>query len=523
MIHVYKHKKCAALNDSELTKKMRENALAKRVDNELKKDFVRSKTRSVDSESIPNEITSIWDYAGQLDYYITHRFFLTNTVSYCVAFSALDKLDELAKRRDPALGPLGMTNLDIILFWVRSVYEHTVVQHASGNTISIDGKVIKSPPISLVATHIDKLPGTKSEKLKEVQNMYKTIFATMERMEYAEHVDREMYMVNNTVKKHEGIEKLKRNVVRYMDVIGTKVIPLKWLDFQDRLQAIGKTRLCISFNEASRICNDCGIAEEAIIVAIRYMNDIGKIMYSNKDEKLRNTVITNLHTMIQMLTTVITVFPPHIEDVSRQIIIIIIKKMKTLWKRLDEEGILEEKLLRYLWTTQTQDHFEIFIEVMRVFRLLYEKKSVQEGNREFLVPCRMKVYTNTSLEVTKDDMQMVSIYLTPTDFLPEAVYHTLVVAFLELMTGTDSDDSQVFRNRSDFEFKDHKVSLGAVQIKRENEKPHAIKLQIYRRKEQSYDTEVGGAKPKKRKLQPSVCMKVIIIMHAINTSKQNVM
>ncbi|XP_071959885.1 uncharacterized protein [Antedon mediterranea] len=77
------------------------------------------------------------------------------------------------------------------------------------------------------------------------------------------------------------------------------------------------------------------------------------------------------------------------------------------------------------------------------------------------------------------------------------------------MTGTDSDDSQVFRNRSDFEFKDHKVSLGAVQIKRENEKPHAIKLQIYRRKEQSYDTEVGGAKPKKRQLQPSVCMKVL--------------
>ncbi|XP_071959871.1 uncharacterized protein [Antedon mediterranea] len=197
------------------------------------------------------------------------QFFLTNTVSYCVVFSALDKLDELAKRRDPALGPLGMTNLDIILFWVRSVYEHTVVQHASGNTISIDGKVIKSPPISLVATHIDKLQGRTSEKLREVQNMYKTIFAKMERMEYAEHVDREMYMVNNTVKSHEGIEKLKRNVVRYMDVIGTKVIPLKWLDFQERLQGIGKTRLCISYNEATRICTECGISEEAIIVAIR--------------------------------------------------------------------------------------------------------------------------------------------------------------------------------------------------------------------------------------------------------------
>ncbi|XP_071960530.1 uncharacterized protein [Antedon mediterranea] len=85
-----KWKKIKEENDSELTKKMRENALAEKVDKKLKQDsnenrslwnkfedFIRSKIGSDDLESISNEITSIWDYAGQLDYYITHRVCLS--------------------------------------------------------------------------------------------------------------------------------------------------------------------------------------------------------------------------------------------------------------------------------------------------------------------------------------------------------------------------------------------------------------------------------------------------------------
>ncbi|XP_071959876.1 uncharacterized protein [Antedon mediterranea] len=397
-----------------------------------------------------------------------------------------------------------MTNLDMNMFWIRSVYEHTVAQHASGNPISIDGRVsIESPPISLVATHMDKLPSRiKWRNRKKVEGMFNEMFDKMEGMKYAAHVDREMYMVDNTVKSHAGIKKLKKNIGKYMQAMGMKEVPINWLNFQEILQDIGKTKVCILYNEASRIGTECGISEEAIIVAITYMNDIGKIMYSNKDEKLRNTVITNLHTMIQMLTTVITVFPPAIKDME----------MKRRWKRLKDEGILEEKVLRYLWQNQDEGNFEIFVEVMRVFRLLFEKKTKEEGNREFLVPCRMTVDNETSLQVTKDDRQRVSIYLTPTDFLSDAVYHTLVVAFLELMTETGSFDQNVFRNRSDFEFKDHKVSLGAVEINRKKEKPHALKLEIYRRTIDRYNTETDGTKPKvvseRRQLKPDVCFEV---------------
>ncbi|XP_071943867.1 uncharacterized protein [Antedon mediterranea] len=459
------------------------------------------KRRSDDSESIPSDVTTIWDYAGQLDYYITHRFFLTNRVSYCVAFNACDNLDEPANPRDSTTSTLGMTNLEMNMFWIRSIYEHTVKRHGPGSPIEIVGKIIQSPPICLVATHMDKLKKSKSKIwMKEVEDKFQLMFRTMEGMPYADHVDREMYMVDNTVKSHEGIKQLRRNVGRYMkDMVRT--VPLKWLDLQERLHGIGKTRLCITFIEASGICIECGISTDGLLHALTYLNDIGAIMYSNTNKKLENTVITNIHIMIQMLTKVITVVKPTIKK----------KQLMQLWNKLSEKGILEEKLLRYLWQ-QEEGHIEVFIEVMKEFRLLFEMAGVEDSNRVFLVPCRMKV-DKEPLEVTKDDnVQMVSIYLTPTDFLPDAVYHTLVVAFLELMTKADSDDPQVYRNRSDFNFKEHRVSLGAVNINNTQEKPYALKLEIYRLRIWSPTTDIDDtniALTFKPELQPSVCMEVL--------------
>ncbi|XP_071944744.1 probable serine/threonine-protein kinase pats1 [Antedon mediterranea] len=314
-----------------------------------------------------SDLTSIWDYAGQLDYYITHRFFLTNTVSYCVAFNVMDNLDEPAKPRDSKIGQLGMTNLDMNLFWIRSIYEHTV-QHGSGNTISIDGKNIGSPPICLVATHVDKLSGTASEKEEEVMKMYKKMFDKMEGMPYAHHVDREMYMVDNTMKSPEGITKLKRNVGGYMKEM-VREVPVKWVNLQESLQRIGETKLCITFEEVSRIGTECEISKEGLATAIEYMNDIGIILHSSTNKKLKNTVITDLKMMIQMVTKVITVVKPSIK----------VKQMRVLWKRLDEEGMLEERLLRYLWEQELEEdphRFEVFTEVMKTFGLLFEKLKI---------------------------------------------------------------------------------------------------------------------------------------------------
>ncbi|XP_071964214.1 uncharacterized protein [Antedon mediterranea] len=500
----------------ELSKKVRAHALAENVDKKLGKESndttivgqllnIWMKIIGKEKANV-SDITSIWDYAGQLDYYITHRFFLTNKVSYCVTFNVMDNLNELANPRDSTIESLGMTNLDMNFFWVRSIYEHTVLQHGSGNPVFVDDKSIESPPICLVATHMDKLSGTKLEKQMKAEEMFMQMFDAMKGMPYAKHVDREMYMVDNTVKSHEGIIKLKRNVGRHMKEMVRKV-PVKWVELQEKLQIIGKTRLSITLTEVSEIATQCNISKHVLTTVIMYLNDTGIILYTGTNEKLRNIVITNLLWMIKILTKVITVVTPTIKVKKAEDR----KQLQMLWEKLSNEGVLEEKLLCYLWRNEDEDLFDVFVELMKVFRLLFEKtKGIEEGNRVFLVPCRMKVDKKDFLKVKADDTQTVSIYLTPTDFLPDAVYNTLVVAFLELMTEKGSDDSEVFRNRSDFKFSNHTVSLGSVRIYHEKEKPHALKLEILRRTE-VVQSIVGDGKKTKLifKPEPSVCMEVL--------------
>ncbi|XP_033111419.1 probable serine/threonine-protein kinase qkgA [Anneissia japonica] len=137
--------------------------------NQLMTYEIRKKVidKLANKSSGPSDVTCIWDYAGQLDYYITHRFFLTDRSSYGVVFSLLDALDELAKPRDPQKGFLEMTNLQSILFWIRSIFEHAVLLHGS-EAKNVINRMIASPTISLIGTHKDLLQGSDAEKQAKV-------------------------------------------------------------------------------------------------------------------------------------------------------------------------------------------------------------------------------------------------------------------------------------------------------------------------------------------------------------------
>ncbi|XP_033115031.1 uncharacterized protein LOC117115375 [Anneissia japonica] len=248
-----------------------------------------------------------------------------------------------------------------------------------------------------------------------------------------------------------------------------KPIPTSWVDFQTKVQDVGKTKLRLSLDEVAEIASKCGISKAMLNTVLDYLNDTGIILYSKTNEKLKYTVITNLHMMIDIVTKVITVVKP--DDIDKLPILM-------QWHRLDSEGILQEQLLRHLWRFEIEKdacNFDVFVELMKKFGLLFEKqKGSQPGNRIFMVPTRMQI-NKEGLEVKEDEQQTVSIYVTPIDFLPDAVYNLLVVSFLDLMNdkGRSSDDVELFRNRSDFDLDDeHVVSLGAVKIKNR----HALKV-----------------------------------------------
>ncbi|XP_033097336.1 uncharacterized protein LOC117101475, partial [Anneissia japonica] len=331
------------------------------------KRFFKKITRKKTTDKIPSDVTCMWDYAGQISYYITHRFFLTDGSSYVVVFSLFDPLNELAKSRGPLKDQFEMTNLQMIIFWIRSIYEHAVLQYNASTKLIND--TIASPTISLVGTHKDKLEGSEEDKQNQIEAIFKIIFEVIKGMPFEVHVDRTMYAVDNTSANDKGIEELKKNLGGYTKQMA-KTVPTKWVDFQSKIQEVGKTTLRMSLDEVTKIAVDCGIQNENTIHILNYSNDCGIIMYSPTNIKLKNTVITNVHMLIEIFTKVITT-----EDKR--------PAMMKLWHLLDK-GILSETLLRHLWKHELEEDassFDIFVELMKVFGLLFEKQTLEITHR----------------------------------------------------------------------------------------------------------------------------------------------
>ncbi|XP_033099915.1 uncharacterized protein LOC117103472 [Anneissia japonica] len=186
--------------------------------------------------------------------------------------------------------------------------------------------------------------------------------------------------------------------------------------------------------------------------------------------------------------------------------------MAKFWRKLDKEGILAEPLVRYLWENQLtaseddDDDIKDFIELMKAFGLLFEKNASEEDGRLFVVPSRMKTKPNNRLEIRKDDEQTVSIYVTPKDFLPDAVYDVLVVRFVSLSQDRGRrDDPKLFQNKAEIIFDDkHYVRLGRIYI----DNKQSLKLEISRMKERdAYGVDKPTCKP-----HPGVCTEVLKVL-----------
>ncbi|XP_033127096.1 uncharacterized protein LOC117124873, partial [Anneissia japonica] len=313
-----------------------------------------------------------------------------------------------------------------------------------------------------------------------------------------------MYAVANNAKMDEEIERLKSNVGAYMKAMA-RTVPISWVDFQTKVQEAGKTTMRMSLKKVTEIAVECGIKEENLIYVLNYLNDLGVILYSPTNKKLKNTVITNIHMLIGVFMKIITDVEPGDADK--------VPVIAKFWRKLDKEGILAEPLLRYLWEnelTASEDDddviFEDFIELMKEFGLLFKKNASEDDPRCFVVPSRMKTEPNNRLEIKKDDEQTVSIYVTPKDFLPDTVYNLLVVRFVSLCQDRGGfDDPKLFQNKSEIAFDDsHYLRLGRIFI----DSKQCLKLEISRMKERDAD---GADKPA-CKPHPDICKEVLDVL-----------
>ncbi|XP_033096601.1 uncharacterized protein LOC117100877 [Anneissia japonica] len=297
-----------------------------------------------------------------------------------------------------------------------------------------------------------------------------------------------MYLIDNeSPTGSEFQETLEQDINGFLkDMQNT--IPLTWYKFQHLLEEMGQQKIHVAYDEVCKLATQCGISKENLKHTLNYLHDLGIVMHFKQNRQLRDIVVLN---------------PWKVNNITEKLITAVNanNKMIQIWNKLDYEGILEEQLIRYIWSEELAEDettFKVFLNLMKQFGLLCEQiKNEKNASRSFFVPCRLKC-SGEEMTCTPDNDQMVSIYIISDGFLLDTIFHRLVVKLIEMVKAKGYTTApELFYNKATIKFGHHTLSLGQLII---DNKP-CVKLEI---SVNGKPTDTGTGE-----LSPIVCMQVL--------------
>ncbi|XP_033101038.1 uncharacterized protein LOC117104330 [Anneissia japonica] len=301
-------------------------------------------------ETLDDLILSIWDFAGQDLYYITHQVFLVSRALYIICFNLCHDLHAPAKvqiyKREGgkvSFSEHHMSNLDFIIFWLRSIYSNTT------ENPSVATQEQFSPPVFIAGTHRESLPGNAEERQALAEEKFAVIKKALRGTPYEGHVVSKYYAIDNSLRSplDQAIVHLRDHItmVAKLEHYMGERIPIKWLDFLHEVEQLrNKQTHSINFTEVKELAAKCGVIKKIqLFTMLHFYHDLGNIIYYGErhtpGSALNDIIILNPHWLICIFRRVITV-----KDPSEQW-----AKFRSSWARLDEEGLLEERLIRHMW------------------------------------------------------------------------------------------------------------------------------------------------------------------------------
>ncbi|XP_071959799.1 probable serine/threonine-protein kinase pats1 [Antedon mediterranea] len=234
---------------------------------------------------------------------------------------------------------------------------------------------------------------------------------------YEGHVVFKYYAIDNSIRSplDEFIVELRDHiteVAKNEPYMGEKML-LKWLNFLHEIEKLrAQNEHSITFKQVTKLASQCHITrQDQLFAMLHFHHDLGNIVYYGErdtpDSALNDIIIIIPQWLIFIFKLVITV-----KDPSDQ---------KLLEKKLDEEGLLEVRLLRRMWQ-DFLEKVEALLELMQKFDLLYD--------RLFYVPSLLKENDGDEMvlldKLTKLKTAAV-LYVDFDGFLPEGLYYRLVV------------------------------------------------------------------------------------------------
>ena len=383
----------------------------------------------------------MWDFAGQSVYYATHPLFLTARAIYLLAYDL--SLDPHAIARPVVKQGLfeelqdnfnQKTNLDYLDFWLASVA--SLASQDKHNDMELDSEVLpkKLPAVFLVCTHADQ-PHNGCDPI----TLARKIFGALKRKPYGVHL-RGVFAVDNT-KSGSGSE--CQNVVRLREKVlavakdlphANEDIPIKWLKYEKALEMLKNNGYkWISLAQAkhvmSKVCNING--DDKMLTLLNFLHDLRLLIHFDDAKELNDVVVLDPEWLIDVFKEVITVRPYSWND----------ERFVDLWCKLETYGILEEELLKRVWSASSlitrTETFEWLIAIMVKFSLLCPLPFHVDGSRskQYLVPSMLKSHPANEISDLVASAQIPSLFLRfETGQVPAGYFPRLVLEFFQWFT-----------------------------------------------------------------------------------------
>ena len=411
-----------------------------------------------------------WDFAGESVYYETHQLFLTSRAVYLLVYDLSRDPEEIAQPVEKQgvfeKGKetfLTKTNRDYLDYWMTSVSSQSsrIEDHdlSSASTSTVVPKKLTTPPVFLVCTHSDEPFGGKN-----ASDLANKLYGSLATKPYKTQLYDKVFVVDNTKSGMQmecsEVQDLRKCILDVMkDLQHTnEYIPIKWLRYEKALEDIldeGHKR--ITFEQAKRIASEvCQIHDhQEFVTVLDFLHDQRIIIHFDDTDELNKLVVLDPQWLIDVFKKVITVKRfDHTES-----------GFLDLWLKLENDGILEEKLLKHMWDSLAKEHhpFESLIAIMENFSLLCSWSSSDEpSSKKYLVPSMLKNFPTQEFTKLITSAKLPSLFVKfESGQSPSNLFPRLVVQFLEWGRKElwSTENPRLFKNFARLYTKSQKYSL----------------------------------------------------------------
>ncbi|KAL9956222.1 hypothetical protein ACROYT_G037669 [Oculina patagonica] len=402
--------------------------------------LVEKLLHKVNKEEDDEDIYSVlWDFGGQLVYYVTHPLFLTTRAIYLLTY-------DLSQNRHDTANPLvkqGMfkkfkdnfclkTNLDYLDFWM--THFASLTSRDENNILHSCLKSVlpeKLPPVFLVCTHADTPWGGGDPCV-----LADEIFDFLQTKPYSSHLFERVFVVDNTKSGSSSecpdVIDLRREVLAVAKELPQmrEQIPIKWLKYQKALQVIKERYKHIPLVRAKQIASEvCKIDnDEEIMTLLNFLHDQRILIHFDDTPELNKLVVLDPQWLIDVFKKVITVKPYDYNE----------REFKEQWRQLETTGILEEKLLEHVWGPlfDHKETSESLIAIMEKFSLLCPLPSLDAScSKQYLVPSMLMSHPPEDIIELIASAQIPSLFLQfEAGRVPAGLFPRLVVKFFQWCT-----------------------------------------------------------------------------------------